>query len=818
MPRYLLPQIAEIVNGSLIGNANLQVTKIMFDSRKVFLPADTLFLAIDGVNHDGHQYIEQLYRKGVRAFFVEKQANDFKVHCPQAGFIQVDNSLEALQRLATHHRDQLPFPLIGITGSNGKTIVKEWIVKLLESDRKTVRSPRSFNSQLGVPLSLWMMDDTSELGIVEAGISLPGEMNRIERCLHPEIGIMTNIGQAHQENFESLKQKLDEKLTLFERAEVILCNGDHQQVKAAIDHRYPNKKILTCGVSIECDLRLIQSKEESDSTRIMMYWENKEIQVVLPFTGSVAVENMLLSSLAALHLGTRPEDLPERIMQLQPVAMRLEQKEGINNCLLIDDAYNSDITSLELALDFLNQMGAKKGLSKTLILSDIFQSGLSEADLYQKVNQLVQEKGVDRFIGIGPSIYKALKGINAYQTPEDFMHHFSLNSFKNEAILLKGSRSFSFERISALLEQKRHKTILEINLNALADNVNFFRGLLQPQTKLLAMVKAFSYGSGSFEIANLLQHQNIDYLGVAFADEGIELRQAGITLPIIVMNPEISSFPVMLQYYLEPEIYSFQILESFAQATDRQGLSEIGIHIKVDTGMNRLGFLKQEIDALILKLKRYPSLYVKSVFSHLAGSDESIHDDFTKQQIANFESVCQKLQDGLEYSFIRHTLNSAGIERFPEAQFDMVRLGIGMYGLGAQFADHLQQVAALKSYVSQLKKVPAGVTIGYGRQGIATRDSIIAIIPVGYADGLDRRLSQGVGHVLINNQNAFIIGNICMDMCMVDVTGLDVAEGDGVELFGDSYTISDMATDIHTIPYEILTGISRRVKRIYYWE
>ncbi|MBI9060448.1 MAG: bifunctional UDP-N-acetylmuramoyl-tripeptide:D-alanyl-D-alanine ligase/alanine racemase [Marinilabiliaceae bacterium] len=818
MPRYSLHQIAEIVNGSLIGNTNWQVTKIMFDSRKVFLPADTLFLAIDGVNRDGHQYIEPLYRKGVRIFMVEKPAIDFKIHCPEAGFIQVENSLRALQFLATHHRNQLPFPLIGITGSNGKTIVKEWIVKLIEGDKKTVRSPRSFNSQLGVPLSLWMMDEASELGIVEAGISLPGEMKRIEQCLLPEIGIMTNIGQAHQENFESLEQKLDEKLSLFEHSEIILYNGDHQRVKAAIENRYPNKKILTCGGSLECDLQLIQCQEENDSTRMVMRWKTQKIEVLLPFTGSVAVENMLLSALAVLHVGTRLVDLPERITQLQPVAMRLEQKEGINNCLLIDDAYNSDITSLELALDFLNQMGAKKGLSKTLILSDIFQSGLSEVELYHKVNQLVQEKGVDRFIGIGPSIYKALKGINAYRTPEDFMHHFSLNSFKNEAILLKGSRSFSFERISALLEQKRHKTTLEINLNALADNVNFFRGLLQPQTKLLAMVKAFSYGSGSFEIANLLQHQNVDYLGVAFADEGIELRQAGITLPIIVMNPEISSFPMMLQYYLEPEIYSFQILESFAQATDRQGLSEIGIHIKVDTGMNRLGFLKDDIDALIIKLKRYPSLYVKSVFSHLAGSDEAVHDDFTRQQIVDFELACQKLREGLGYSFIRHTLNSAGIERFPEAQFEMVRLGIGMYGIGAKYSDHLEQVTALKSYVSQLKKVPAGATIGYGRQGLASKDLTIAIVPVGYADGLDRRLSQGVGHVLINGQKAPIIGNICMDMCMADVTGLDVAEGAGVELFGDSYTISDMAADIHTIPYEILTGISRRVKRIYYWE
>lgn len=544
----------------------------------------------------------------------------------------------------------------------------------------------------------------------------------------------------------------------------------------------------------------------------------QEVDLQLPFTGSVAVENMLLAVLAVLHLGTRLEDLPGRITQLQPVAMRLEQKEGINNCLLIDDAYNSDITSLELALDFLNQMGAKKGLSKTLILSDIFQSGLSEADLYNKVNHLVQEKGVDRFIGIGPSIYKALKGINAYRTPEDFIAQFSMNRFKNEAILLKGSRAFSFERISALLEQKRHKTTLEINLNALAHNVNFFRGLLRPETKLLAMVKAFSYGSGSFEIANLLQHQNVDYLGVAFADEGIELRSAGISLPIIVMNPDISSFPLMLQYYLEPEIYSFHILESFAQATDRQGLSKIGIHIKLDTGMNRLGFLKNEIDALILTLKKYPSLYVKSVFSHLAGSDEAVHDDFTRQQINDFDEACQKLQSELGYAFIRHTLNSAGIERFPEAQFDMVRLGIGMYGVGAKYAGHLQQVAALKSYVSQLKKVPAGVSIGYGRQGLAHHDLTIAIVPVGYADGLDRRLSRGVGRVLINGQKAPIIGNICMDMCMADVTGLEVAEGDSVELFGETYTMSDMATDVQTIPYEILTGISRRVKRIYYWE
>lgn len=818
MPRYTLQQVAEIVGASPVGNANQVISKIMYDSRKVFIPHEVLFVAIDGVNHDGHQYIEALYKKGVRSFMVEKPAVNYKIYCPEAGFVEVRHSIEALQTLAAHYRSGFNFPVVGITGSNGKTIVKEWISRLIEPDMKTSRSPRSFNSQMGVPLSLWMIDEDSEIGLIEAGISQPGEMKKLECCIRPNIGVMTNIGHAHQENFESIEHKLDEKLNLFERAEVILFNGDHDQLRKAVGKRYPDKKVLTCGTNEQADLRLLAWDENDDSAKLVLRWRNQDVDIQIPFTGSIARENLLLSALTALYVGLKVEDLQERIGRLQPVAMRLEQKEGINNCLLIDDAYNSDITSLELALDFLNLMGAKKGLSKTLILSDIFQSGLTESELYQEVLRLVKEKGVDRFIGIGPSLHRALKGIKAYRTPEDFLDHFSLNDFKNEAILLKGSRTFSFERISALLEQRRHKTTLEINLNALAHNVNFFRSIIKPQTKLLAMVKAFSYGSGSFEIANLLQHQNVDYLGVAFADEGIELRNAGISLPIIVMNPEISSFPLMLQYYLEPEIYSFHILEAFADAVGREGLSNIGIHIKIDTGMNRLGFLPHEAEALIQRLKGHPSLYVKSVFSHLAGSDDQMHDVFTRQQIATFIQTSQQLKDGLGYSFIRHILNSSGIERFPEAQFEMTRLGIGMYGVGSQYGDQLQNVATLKSYVSQLKSVSKGDTIGYGRHGKADRDLTIAIVPVGYADGLDRRLSRGLGHVLINGQKAPIIGNICMDMCMVNVTDLNVSEGDSVELFGESYTISDMADTINTIPYEILTGISRRVKRIYYWE
>ena len=815
MAQITLKQFADYAEAELHGSSEATIERIVFDSRKLLLTEGALFIAVKGVNHDGHSYISNLYSRGVRAFLVEK---DFDYsNYKEAGFVVAGNSVEALHKVVVEIRKSFTFPIVGITGSNGKTIVKEWAARILEKQFKVGRSPRSFNSQLGVPLSVFMQEEDCEIALIEAGISLPGEMDALQKMIDPQIGVITNIGQAHQENFHSLEHKLHEKLKLFRKSEYLLYNIDDELIHKGIQEELPSIKVLTYGVSEEASLRILHQSEGALGKKLKISFKGNEFEIRIPFNDDASVENVMVSVLLALHLRLEIPQIVDAVSALQPVAMRLEQKEGVNNCILIDDAYNSDLTSLELALDFLDQLGAKKGLSKTLILSDIYQSGMTSEEWFGQIQRLIKLKGIQRFIGIGPELYKATNGKNAYRSTEEFLSGVHISSFRDEAILLKGSRAFSFEHISSFLEQRRHKTTLEVNLNALMQNVQSFRLQLKPGVKMLAMVKAFSYGSGSFEIANVLQRQKVDYLGVAFADEGIELREAGINLPIIVMNPEVSSFPLMLQYDLEPEIYSFHLLDTFMEAAERQGNQEVMIHLKIDSGMNRMGFLPEEVDELIARLNKASHLKVSTVFSHLAGSDEAIHDDFTRKQGEVFSECCAKLKRGLGYDFIRHILNSAGIERFPDLQMEMVRLGIGMYGISSNNQE-LKNVASLKTYVSQLKHVKKGATIGYGRKGVASKDKTIAIVPVGYADGLNRLLSNGLGSLIINHQKAPIIGNICMDMCMADVTNLKVSEGDEVEVFGEENTIVEMAQKLETIPYEILTSISRRVKRIYFLE
>ncbi|WP_430809462.1 MULTISPECIES: bifunctional UDP-N-acetylmuramoyl-tripeptide:D-alanyl-D-alanine ligase/alanine racemase [unclassified Carboxylicivirga] len=814
---YSLAQLATFASARTHGNALARVEKIVYDSRKTFVPNNTLFAAIRTESNDGHAYINTLYERGIRAFLVEEDAGVSYVDYPEAGFIICDDTITCLQAIAMQHRHSFTVPFVGITGSNGKTIVKEWLTRLLLHTHKVGRSPRSFNSQLGVPLSICMLPGNIDVALIEAGLSKPGEMEKLASCIEPEVGIFTNIGQAHQENFKDTDHKIKEKLKLFRSARVILFNGDDRRVASAITTHYPNAKRLSCGHQPGNSLRVIEQITSNNITHLTLNWQGDLLHISSPYQDAISIDNLILSILAALELGVPPEAIKKECPHLQPIAMRLEQKEGINNCLLIDDGYNADLTSLELALDFLNQMGTKSGLSKTLILSDIQQSGVNDKQLYERIQQLSKEKGISKFIGIGKVLYRAMGGTNAYPTTESFLEQIDINGFKNEAILLKGARNFAFERISALLEQRRHKTVLEINLNALTNNLQYYRSKLHKSTKTLAMVKAYSYGTGAFEIANLLQHQKVDYLGVAFADEGIELRKAGITLPIIVMNPELSSFPMMLNYELEPEIYSFEVLKAFINAVQREGLTRVPVHIKLDTGMHRLGFLTHEVDRLIQCLKEAPQLRVCSAFSHLAGSDEAQHDDFTRSQIDAFKSLCSHLQKQLGYPFLRHILNSAGIERFPDAQFDMVRLGIGMYGISSIQAP-LTPVNTLKTYISQLKTVEQGYTIGYGRKGKAKETTRIAVIPIGYADGFNRRLSNGKGYVLINGRQARIVGNVCMDMCMADVSHIDAKEGDVVEIFGCGIRVEELADTLDTIPYEILTGISRRVKRVYVME
>lgn len=821
MPEYSIVQLASFCGGMIYHNGDRMVSRLIIDSRKLFNPQGTLFVAIEGTQHDGHQYIHELYAKGVRAFLVSNRFKQFE-RFPEASFIVTDSPVTAFQQIAGAHRRAAGCDVVAITGSNGKTIVKEWLSHLLGNDVVHVRSPRSYNSQVGVPLSLWLLDGKTGLGIIEAGISMIGEMAIQESMIAPDGVIITNIGAAHQENFNSLEEKLHEKLRLCQNAKTLFFCDDHLLIASSIKATFPQASLVSWGKSASNQLQVIGQTHRDRFTVLDCLYQGRSCTFEIPFSDAASIENGLHALLFALHYGIDVVKLQGRCKLLQPVGMRLEQKEGHNNCLIIDDAYNADITSLEIALDFLHQQGNKKGLAPTLILSDILQSGTPAPLLYDRVVALLREKGVKRFIGIGPAISSELETRLPEHRFFNSTHHFlaemGLNDFRNEAILLKGSRTFMFERIAEMLELKRHRTVMEINLNALAENINHVRRQLKPSTKLLAMVKAFSYGSGSYEIASLMQHQKVDYLGVAFADEGYDLRAAGIDLPIIVMNPDVRSFDMMLNYDLEPEIFNIDMLLKFAAAVSRQGLGQVGVHIKIDTGMYRLGFLPHEIPNLIHVLETLPQIYVKSAFSHLVGSDEAIHDQFTREQIDCFTSVCDQISQSVGYTFLRHILNSSGIERFPEAQFEMVRLGIGLYGISSLKDNPLRNVATLKSYVSQIKTVPAGRTVGYSRMSTVANDTPIAVVPVGYADGLDRRLSNGKGKLLINGCFAPIIGNVCMDMCMVDISGIAVQEGDEVIVFGDDYPVWEMAKTVDTIPYEVLTGISRRVKRIYYYE
>ncbi len=818
---YVFSQVSKWIKCRVIINKDVTFSNVVTDSRSVGSPEKSFFIAISGKNHDGHDYIPSLYQQGVRCFMVEDNYL-IPTDLTEANFMVVENSLKSFQQLVAKKRTQYSYPVIGITGSNGKTIVKEWIAQLIGKSKIIVRSPKSYNSQIGVPLSVWQLDDTAELAVFEAGISMRGEMQNITPIIEPTIGVITNIGAAHQENFKSKKEKLQEKIKLFKNAESIVYNSGSHLVKSEIETVYSNKILFSWGDCEGCTLQVLNRKIESSSTKVELRYKKQDFEVQIPFVDEASFENALHSISVLLLLNYDIEYVAAKVRELVPVAMRMELKEGVNNCIIINDSYNSDLISLSLSLDFLVQQSKHKTDRRTLILSDIYQSGMDDEMLCKHINDLMNQKYVSRLIGVGTVLQSHASIFNIetefYSSTSDLLYNLKQNSFKNEAILIKGSRNFEFEKVSSLLEKKHHTTSLEINLNALVHNLNYYRSKLKSNTKLLAMVKAFSYGSGSFEIANLLQHQKVDYLGVAFADEGVDLRKSGISLPILVMNPEFRSFPMMLEHQLEPEIYSFKVLDEFVELLKKEGVSEYPVHIKFDTGMYRLGFVEDDIQLLIDRLVSSNGIRIKSVFSHLAGSDDAQFDEFTKVQISSFKNFTQLLEEKLGYSFIKHILNSAGILRFPEDQFDMVRLGIGMYGIGAIEEQNLKNVIRFKSYISQIKSVKSSETIGYNRKGKLFYDAEIAIIPVGYADGLNRRLGNGVGKMMVNGQLAQIVGNICMDMCMIDVTGLMAKEGDEVEIFGSEYSVRELSNALCTIPYEIFTGISRRVKRVYYYE
>ncbi len=821
---YSISEIAKVLKIKEVHNPDLAISHLLTDSREVFNPEQTLFFALKTPNNDGHKFVDELYILGVRNFVVQTIHPEWK-NLKGINLLYVKDSLLALQKVATFHREHFHIPVIAITGSNGKTIVKEWIYQMLGSEKNITRSPRSYNSQLGVPLSVWQLNENTELGLFEAGISMPNEMTRLQKIIQPTIGVFTNIGDAHQENFKNLKQKCLEKLDLFVNCDVIICEEGNKLLDECMEATCLSQKSFTWSYNNRSTSPLLILKVEKQDAKSSLTYSflGLPFTVELPFTDDASIENVTSSIAVALYLTTSIETIQEKVKQLEPVAMRLDVRRGKNNNIIVNDTYNSDINSLKIALSFLGQQSAEDSPRRTLILSDILQSGFSDEALYKSVSDLASSANIGRIIGIGHHIsdqQKTFAGIPHifFDSTEDFINSGIWNEFHEETILLKGSRNFEFERITELIEQKNHETVLDINLDAILHNYKFYRSRMNPETKIICMVKADAYGSGSEEVAKILQYHKCDYFAVAIAEEGVILRKAGIKTPIIVLNPEVAGFNQLFESYLEPEVYNFRILDAFIKEAQRRGISDFPIHIKMDTGMHRLGFTEEDLPLLIDRLKSQNALEVKSTFSHLAASESWAFDDFTTEQISLFKKLAFTLQTGLDYPIWRHILNSAGIERFPEEQMDMVRLGISLYGISASGAEGLCNVCTLKTTILQIKHLKKGETVGYGRKGDLDHDASIATIRIGYADGLSRQFGNRTGHVLIKGQLVPIIGNICMDLSMIEVTGIDVKEGDEVVVFGDELSVIDQAKKISTIPYEILTSVSTRVRRIYFRE
>ncbi|MEG2491393.1 MAG: alanine racemase [Alistipes sp.] len=787
---YLLSKIAEICDGRLCG-ADLEVRSVVTDSRSLTCEfgANPLFVAMRGANHDSHDYIGEMHGRGVQAFLVERDVPMDK-RFKDCGFVRVANAIEALQRLAAYHRAQFKGLVVGITGSNGKTVIKEWIAEVMPPQVKSYRSPKSYNSQLGVPLSVLMLAGDEQVALIEAGISQPGEMAHLERIIRPDVVIFTAIGDAHQEGFASMEQKCAEKLLLAQAAQTIIYHSYYEPLAEMLTQKYADRTCIDAA-------QVAQDPGMQTATAASC----RNAQIVAAFC-------------ERMHY---PVPSPMREPSL---AMRLEVKEGINHSVLINDAYNLDLNSLAIALDYLHTIAL--GRLKTLVLSDIPQSGLSGEELYGRVAEMVMRAGVEKLIGIG-SLIKRHGSLFAcekefYGSTEECIRRINRADIADRAMLLKGSRDFRFEKLAHALERKSHTTVLEVDLDAMIHNLNYFRSKLRFETRLVAMVKAGSYGAGDFEVAQMLQHQGVDYLAVAFADEGVLLRERGISMPIVVLNADADSFELMITNRLEPEIYSFHSLAAFSSAVEHSGESRYPIHIKLDTGMHRLGFVEEEIDPLNERLKAEKNVKVATIFSHLNCADMPEEDAYTRAQIACYDRMSGRIAAALPYKVIRHTANSAAIERFPAAQFDMCRLGLGLYGFGFEHNDNLRPVATLKSRIVQIKHLPAGDAVGYARAGLLSRPTVSATIPIGYADGLDRHLGCGAWAMRVAGKPAPIIGRICMDSCMIDITDIaGVQEGDEVVIFSAApgNNLEEMAKVLGTISYEIMTSVSARVKRIY---
>ena len=821
---YSLEKVTALIGARRFGNAEARIDWLLTDSRSLAFPETTLFFALRTPVGDGHKYIPDLYRRGVRNFVVGTVPENYETDYPDANFLRVLSPLKALQRLAERHREEYVLPVIGITGSNGKTVVKEWIYQLLMLSMNVTRSPRSYNSQVGVPLSVWLLDERSRIGVFEAGISQPGEMQALRAIIQPTIGVMTNIGPAHQENFSTIQEKCHEKLLLFKDAKVLIYNADEPVVAESVHDFGFGGQLFGWSRKDEHATVFVRAIEptEDGKTRIAYFFNGTAAEYTLPFADEASIQNSITALCVCLYLGLTPADIARRMALLEPVAMRLEVVQGVRGCTLINDAYNSDAAALDIALDFMNRRAKEQAAKgRTLILSDIFQTGIPAEELYAKVAEMLKSRGVERLIGVGPAISAAhtLFSIKKsfYPTSEALLESGELDTIHDEIILLKGARNFGFEQIAKALSLRVHETTLDVNLEAIAENLHFYRSFMKPETKLTCMVKASAYGAGSVEIAKTLQERGVDYLAVAVADEGAELRRAGITAGIIVMNPEMSAFGTLFEYELEPEIYSFNLLDALIRAARRQGITDFPVHLKLDTGMHRLGFNpKTDIPVLIDRLSHQRALIPRSVFSHFVGADSDGFDKFSEKQFKLFDEASRTLQAAFPHKILRHICNSAGIERFPERHLDMVRLGLGLYGIDPIDNRVLHNVATLRTTILQIRDVPAGDSIGYSRKTVLDRPSRIAAIPIGYADGLNRHLGNRRGYCLVNGQKADYVGNICMDVCMIDVTDIPCREGDSVEIFGDALPVTVLSDLLGTIPYEVLTSVSNRVKRVYF--
>ena len=792
----LFSDLEEIVGGAIQIRLDFEIAKFSTDTRSLTGNSNEVFVAMKGPNRDGHDFIASAIKKGVKNFIVETNLATREVNV-----LQVENSVASFQQIASNHRKKFAYPIIGITGSNGKTTVKEWLSTILAKKFYIVKSPKSYNSQIGVPISVLEMRTNHEMGIFEAGISASTEMDRLAAIIQPDMGIFTTLGEAHDNGFISREKKLKEKMSLFSSSKKVICRSDVSW--------FPEiKKILLGPKIISWSLagNAIYSVSWNTSTITI-----NDYSFETKFGNEAALENATHCCVTALELGLSRQEIQHGLDGMHAVPMRLELKKGVNGCYILDDSYNNDLAGLKVAMDYMDSQ--KQNVGKTLVLSDILHSGKPDPELYAEVSALIRQKKFNRFIGVGGKIVSHQKLFKLsgsfYRSTEELLEKFP--DFSNEMILVKGARDFQLERIVKALEEKSHGTILEVNFEALQHNLNQYKQLLKPETKVMVMVKANAYGSGLLEVANFLQHQQVDQLGVAYVDEAIQLRKNGVTLPIMIMNPHVESFVYFEKYGLQPEIFSLTHLKRFIN--DSKNL--VPIHLKIDTGMHRLGFSDKEIFPLLQALGANKDIKVASIFTHFSRADSEENDIFTQQQASTFNMIYDQISTTLGYAPAKHACNSSATVRWPQYHFDMVRLGIGLHGFDPTGKLALRFLGKLKTVISQIHSLKKGEAVGYAGRGKLSRDSEIAILPIGYEDGYLRVFGNGQSNVSINNQLCPTIGDICMDMTMIDVTDTDVKEGSEVIVFGNNPTIADLARSAKTIPYEVLTNVSNRVKRVF---